>query len=539
MGDTHGISDEVLKGAVFNYRFFAEVFLKIKDKAGKLVPFVFNQAQAFLHEELQAQLFETGRVRALVLKGRQQGISTYVEGRFFWDAWRSRGLETFILTHEDKATEHLFEMVQRYQENLDERIRHPTARASAKELVFAERDVSYGVGTARTKGTGRSQTVHRLHWSEVSHSANQAEHAAGILQTVPDDDTEIILETTANGVGDFFHRQWNDPDSDYLKIFIPWFWQDEYRRPADGFIPTADEADLAEEHGLDLDQLAWRRQKITDLGSEDLFCQEYPCTATEAFLVSGAQFFPHEALQRLRQHVAEPVRGILEQVRGDVRFREQSNGWLEVWERPADDAHYVCGCDVAEGLPHGDLNSGHVLRRGDVPTQVARFAPQAGPDDMGRFAVLVCEWYGGSVPLGIERNALGIAAVIAARDLDYPHIFKMPMAEAVDNDPATHRLGWMTTINSRPVLCADLLAVVRDGGIRVHSEDTIRQMETFVRGPQGKPQASEGCQDDDVLGIGIAYQMVQRTVAPLDRGRQEVIRQRFTEKRAAQEASGF
>ncbi len=59
-------------------------------------------------------------------------------------------------------------------------------------------------------------------------------HAAGVLQAVSDEPgTEIILESTANGVGNFFHRKWRDAEtgkSDYIAIFIPWFWQQEYRK---------------------------------------------------------------------------------------------------------------------------------------------------------------------------------------------------------------------------------------------------------------------------------------------------------------------
>ena len=55
---------------------FAEKFLKIRTKSGRIDPFIFNRAQIFLHEKLERQLQETGRVRAVILKGRQGGCST-------------------------------------------------------------------------------------------------------------------------------------------------------------------------------------------------------------------------------------------------------------------------------------------------------------------------------------------------------------------------------------------------------------------------------------------------------------------------------
>ena len=62
---------------------FAKNFLVIHDKLGNSSHFVFNRAQHYIHERLETQLRETSKIRALILKGRQQGVSTYVQARFF------------------------------------------------------------------------------------------------------------------------------------------------------------------------------------------------------------------------------------------------------------------------------------------------------------------------------------------------------------------------------------------------------------------------------------------------------------------------
>jgi hypothetical protein len=56
--------------------------LNIRTKAGTIAPLLFNRAQTFIHERLDAQRAKIGRDRALILKGRQQGCSTYVGARF-------------------------------------------------------------------------------------------------------------------------------------------------------------------------------------------------------------------------------------------------------------------------------------------------------------------------------------------------------------------------------------------------------------------------------------------------------------------------
>src|SRR5262249_59464457 len=95
-------------------------------------------------------------------------------------------------------------------------------------------DSGYKVGTAGTKAVGRSSTIQLFHGSEVAFWPFADTHAAGVMQAVPNEkDTEIILESTANGIGNFFHQTWRNAEAgknDYIAIFVPWYWSEEYRR---------------------------------------------------------------------------------------------------------------------------------------------------------------------------------------------------------------------------------------------------------------------------------------------------------------------
>ena len=93
---------------------YAAGCLMIRAKDGAVVPLALNRAQLHIHAELERQRAATGRVRALILKGRHQGCSTYVAGRFYHGATHHEGVRVFILTHEDAATQNLFEMVDRF-----------------------------------------------------------------------------------------------------------------------------------------------------------------------------------------------------------------------------------------------------------------------------------------------------------------------------------------------------------------------------------------------------------------------------------------
>lgn len=285
---------------------YAERCLRIRAKSanetgGRIVPLVFNRAQLYVHEQLERQKAERGFVRAIILKGRQQGISTYVAARFYHHATHHRGTKVFILTHENAATANLFEIVDRYHQNCPSLVKPLTGAANANELTFPNLDSGYKVGTAGTKGVGRSGTFQLVHASEVAFWANAETHASGLFEAVPEEPgTEIILESTAQGLGNFFHRSWRDAERAmglFIPIFVPWFWEERYRSPVPaGFALDDEEETYANTYGLDLEQMAWRRNKIYSLKDPMRFSEEYPATAAEAFQTTGHDSYIKPAL---------------------------------------------------------------------------------------------------------------------------------------------------------------------------------------------------------------------------------------------------
>jgi len=279
------------------FPYYARNCLLIRTKDAGVNPLVLNDAQMYIHEQLEKQRKATGKVRAIILKGRQQGASTYVEGRYVWRVTHNKGVRAFILTHDGESTNALFEMTDRYYQNLPGPLKPSCGASNSKELHFDGLDSGYKIGTAGNKSVGRGQTFQFFHGSEVAFWQNAGELTKGVMQAVPDaDNTEIIYESTANGVGNFFHQQWKLAEkgqSEFVSIFVPWFWQKEYRKqlPA-GFTLSEDERELAELYQLSHEQIYWRRIKIAELtvdstDGEKAFKQEYPMNAAEAFQVSG------------------------------------------------------------------------------------------------------------------------------------------------------------------------------------------------------------------------------------------------------------
>lgn len=280
--------EEALRVLVEDLEVYSAHCLKIADKRGAKVPLLFNKGQRIVHEMLEKQLAETGKVRAIILKYRQGGISTYVAARYYHKATTNFGQRVSILAHEQKATDNLYKMVRHYHDNNPLPV--STGATSAKELIFDKLGGSYQLATAGTKDVGRGGTAQLLHASEMAFWQNAQTHMAGIGNTVADmPGTEIIIESTANGIGNAFHQMCQQAEAgigDYILIFLPWFIQDEYRSPVrDDLVLSPDDEAYMRAYGLDMEQMQWRANKIASYGQgfEYLFPQEFPCSAAEAF----------------------------------------------------------------------------------------------------------------------------------------------------------------------------------------------------------------------------------------------------------------
>lgn len=288
-----------------NFEVYSHACLRIRTKAGGVERFALNRTQRHLHQRLEAQLKDRRKVRALVLKGRQVGISTYLAGRYYHKTTHRRGYLTQILTHLDDASDNLFGMAKRFHEHCNPLVKPETGASNAKELAFHKLGSGYKVATAGSKAVGRSATIQLFHGSEVAFWPNAEEHFAGIMQALSKaDDTECVLESTANGIGNVFHRLWKAAErgqSEFEPIFLPWYWHEEYRQaPPAGWQPLDTWREYEGLYGLDREQTYWayvtnRDMSVIGGGSDQeinwKFRQEYPANADEAFQTSGADAF--------------------------------------------------------------------------------------------------------------------------------------------------------------------------------------------------------------------------------------------------------
>jgi len=303
-----------------DFNLYAPNFLKIttKGESGQegLAYLRLNKVQQLLNEKFEKQLKEKGRVRAIILKGRQFGCSTLIGGRYYWKTTHNPGKQAFVISHCGDTTDILFGMVKRFHENIPPLFRVSTDKENAKELNFNKIDSRFRVGTAGSKNVGRGGTIHYLHGSEVASWENASELVAGLFQCIPDaPGSEAIFESTSQGPNNFFHSFWQQAikgEIEYEPMFISWAMFEEYSRQAPiGFSKSAEELELAEIYGLTNDQLYWRRKKIEqfEIAGNDglvLFKHEYPLSIQDAFQAKDSRsFIKSEHVARARKTIAQ------------------------------------------------------------------------------------------------------------------------------------------------------------------------------------------------------------------------------------------
>lgn len=261
---------------------FARYFLKIQDKQKQLKPFAWNKAQAHFHAH------RTGK--DIILKARQLGFSTYVQGEMFRRT--VTGTRTTItLAHDADTTAKLRLMADRFYEHCKFGDIQPLRKyANASLTTYPEFDSAATIATAGNVETGRGGTYSDMHGSEVAFWKDAERIIAGAMQG---GNPDVILESTPNGAQGYFYERAMESlraDGVWSLHFYPWWWDDSYRQPVTEPLEYTDaERELVNRHSLDMEQIAWRRQKVKEL--RDLFKQEYPEDPITCFLTSGNSYF--------------------------------------------------------------------------------------------------------------------------------------------------------------------------------------------------------------------------------------------------------
>lgn len=527
-------------------QWYMENFLKIRDKSAEVIPFKLNKAQNIVMEQMRKDQEAGKPKRYIVLKARQMGLSTLFEGIIFQDTSTQENKNSLIVAHEEGASSNLFNMSKLFFDYLPEVIKPMKKYANGKILSFenptnidAEKAKNPGlrskisIATAGSGEVGRSATYHNIHASEVAFFPDAKTTMLGLLQSVPDrPNTMVVLESTANGVGDWFHDMWvraEKGENEYTPIFLPWFIQEEYSRDfrtkaereqfisdvntpsrdADGNIHYSYEYELKEKHNLTYEQLNWRRWTIRNKaqGDELLFMQEYPATPEESFISSGRPRFSVSSLRKYQTVTRKPERRgyLVEGEDGRVTLREDEKGYVSIWGEPDPNAYYSIGADVAEGLAHGDYSCAYV---GDNESfdLVARWHGHIDADLFGLELIKLGKYYNDAY-IGVENNNHGLTTLSAIKNAEYWNLYFMKSHDKIA-DTFTKKLGWTTSSRTKPLMIDKLAEFVRERYLGIYDDLLISEMFTYIIEDNGATNAQDGTHDDAVMATAILLQLL-------------------------------
>jgi hypothetical protein len=531
-GDAEARRKATRKRLLEDFEFYARKALKIRTKDAKIVPFVLNRAQRRFLDMVLRQWQETGRIRVVILKARQLGLSTVWGGFMYWWISQHKATKGIVVTHKADATQALFDMTKRYHAEMPAFLRPSTARANARELKFDKLDSGYMIATAGADTVGRGETLQVAHLSEVGlwPKGKAKEIMNGLLQAVPgEDNTFVAIESTARGMSGPFYEAWKAAEegtSGYLACFLPWFVDEKYRAEVpDDFDRSPDEIELCEKvleaYGEELDdeQLMFRRQKIA-LDGPDLFKQEYPTFPKDAFLTSGSPVFNLEKLAQ-RKDALPDIKHRMEYSPLDEEFSPDPRGRLFLFAEINPAMEYTMGADVSKGTAEGDYSVVQVLDT--FKRQVAIWRGQVEPDYFAHILYHMGKLFNWA-RIAVEFNNHGIlpntmlykGLMVGGEMRTYPNLYTREVYDK-QNDEMKEELGFYTDVKTRPLIIDELRQAVRDETLLLNDATTIDEMTTFVADPKsGKIEHEVGCHDDCVFALAIANHIHEGCWAPVE-----------------------
>lgn len=447
---------------------------KIKAKSGEIINLVPTEAQElYLKEEAQNNI---------ILKARQLGFSTLCLIRLLDKALFTPNTTCVIMAHKQDSVQKLFKIIKFAYEHYPKEFPKANAKYNTKsELEFDEINSRIYVTTEV-----RGDTVNHLHISEMAFTENAEDKFIATVAAVPTNGSTTI-ESTANGIGDFFFDFFNEAENKgFKKHFYPWYLASEYRMSPVGVEFTKKEREYQERFNLDDEQLAWYKVFKGKLGAK--FKQEFPATPLEAFMASGKNVFDVDLLEDLTPK--DPI---------------VNTGSMLVWEHPRMGARYSMGIDSAEGISK-DESSIDII---DIDTgeQVWHLSGNFPPEELAEKVDIYARRYNNAFIIP-ESNNHGFTLIYLLRNRGL-NIYKRetldsPSAKSLD------RLGWHTTSRTKSLMITGLKTALIEKDIQINNPRTILQMKTYITDSEnGKMEAAPGKHDDLVISLALAWQGIR------------------------------
>lgn len=460
--------------------------------------------------EVERQYNEGKPVRIITLKARQLGISTITEAILFLWGFIHPGTNGLVLAQEQTPSAELFEMTKLYWDLWPFKSLYSLKYATKQGLHWLETGSRLKISTAKNIKSTRGSTINALHASEVAFWDDPETLWTGLREAIPDrHGTIVVLESTANGFGNWYHDMWlaaEEGESEFTPLFFPWFHHSDYRRYTTLTIASelsSEEKDLLR-RGATFESIEWRRWKIrTKNGDVDSFMQEYPSTPEEAFITKGNPVFPPSQVRACLEDLSGHRGRLIDLPDGGVKFIRDDTGPLTIFFGPKrdlrSDRYFVAG-DPSKTIG-GDPACIQVINR-QTYEQVAVWHGQINPYDFAYEMMRLGKFYNNAMVCPEVQGGGQLTIEVILRS-SYPNVWLDKRPDRIKGQMTAY--GWQTNFNRKEWAVGMLQKLILEETLRFHDRTTYNQLLRFVQDEQGYfGNEVRKVHDDAVMALAIA-----------------------------------
>ena len=535
----------------FDFEYYAYIAFIIKHKeTGKKVKFLLNYPQrAILLPTMYKQIEEKKPIRIDLVKARQWGGSTLIDAFTVWiqrevkESWNG-----CIVTDVEDQARNIRGMTTTFSKEFPEDLGTLTLRnfeGSTKNKRIEETESVISIGSMQKPDSLRSADLKLAHLSEVGlwkktdgkSPKDLIQSLRGTIPRLPW--TMFILESTAKGIGNYFHDQYllcKEGKSDMTLVFVAWwnierYQEDVPRKEIERFISSwNDYEQWLWSLGATIEGINWYRFALGSEFDDDDWAMksEYPSTADEAFQSSGQRYFPAKYVAALREYNCPPeMQGELtaddignRYCLDNIDFCPDNKGKLKIWMPPdlseAIARRYIVSVDVGGRHKKADYSIIRVLDRynmmwGDAPEIVATWKGHLDYDLVAWKAAQIATWYNKAM-LVIESNFYDNKAEVDEGNqfftvLDtiadyYDNLYTRTSPEKI-REGAPVQWGFHTNKQTKPMILAHFLKEIREITYIEPMKECCNELDSFEIKPNGTTGAVEGSHDDIVIATAI------------------------------------
>lgn len=560
----------------YDFPFWAASFVYIHNKSGgDDVLFRLRYPQRILVSRFEEKRRAGLPIRLILLKARQWGGSTTTQLYMAWlQFFHRRGLNSLIIAHQGAASDEIKDMfdtmIKKYPiemlhnigetYNPDEPKIESVGKSGSTSRV-PQRNCKIKIGTAERPDGCRGGAYSLVHLSEVGlWKKTEGKSPEDIVRSACSGVlirplTMIVMESTANGTGNFFHREYQaaaneNINSQFDHLFIPWYDIEQYsipfpnedarikfaenliaNRANDNVMSTREESGRylwwLWQKGASLEAINWYIMERAGKNDHSVMASEYPSDDVEAFVHSGSMVFDRYQVDKFYKTCRPPkyigdVYGKAddgEEALVNLQFRQDHQGVLWIWDMPESDPNvefvdrYLTVVDVGGRSNKADWSVIVVFDRinmidGDRPAVVAQWYGHCDIDRLAWKAAQIAAFYDDSL-LVIESNTLethdrerqiegGDQSQYILNQIStiYPNLYARRQSEDEIRQGAPRKYGFHTNVATKPMIISTLVKVIRDRLYTERDERCLSEYLQYERKANGAYGAIAGCHDD-------------------------------------------